>query len=77
MAANFGMPILATRVGHFSETIEDGFNGYLAEPEDIDSMCLAMLNSIENPIQPEDVGKKAKEMSWGNYAKAILAPFLN
>lgn len=73
MAANFGMPILAARVGHFSETIENGFNGYLAEPENIESMCKVMLDSIENPIQAKNVEKKAVEMSWHNYAKAILA----
>ncbi|MCK7536121.1 MAG: glycosyltransferase [Marinilabiliales bacterium] len=36
---NFRMPILATRVGHFPETVKDGYNGYLAEPGNIDSMA--------------------------------------
>jgi glycosyltransferase involved in cell wall biosynthesis len=34
MAYNLGLPILATRVGHFPETIRHGYNGYLAEPDD-------------------------------------------
>ncbi len=69
---NFKLPSLATKLGHFPETIKDGFNGYLAEPEDIDSMCNTMKRFIANPIPPENVAKSAKHMSWENYAKAIL-----
>ncbi|MEO0471470.1 MAG: glycosyltransferase [Bacteroidota bacterium] len=72
LAYNFSMPVLATRVGHFPETIEDGFNGYLAEPEDISSMAEKMLQFIESPIPRENVAKAAKDMSWENYATCIL-----
>lgn len=70
---NFGLPILATRVGHFPETIQDGFNGYLAEPEDIDSMAKQMLKFLELPLPSENVYKSASKMSWANYVSAILA----
>jgi glycosyltransferase involved in cell wall biosynthesis len=70
---NFGLPILATRVGHFPETIQDGFNGYLAEPEDIDSMAEQMLKYLELPLPSENVYKSASKMSWDNYVTAILA----
>jgi glycosyltransferase involved in cell wall biosynthesis len=69
---NFRMPILATRVGHFPETVQDGYNGYLAEPGDIESMAAVMLKSIEKPIPREHVEETSREMSWTNYAKAIL-----
>lgn len=69
---NFKLPSLATKVGHFPETIKDGFNGYLAEPENIDSMCDTMERFIQNPLPPENVEESAKHMSWENYAKAIL-----
>jgi glycosyltransferase involved in cell wall biosynthesis len=69
---NFKLPILATRVGHFPETIKDGFNGYLAEPEDIDSMTNVMLKFLQNPINRSNVVESAKDMSWENYAKAIM-----
>ncbi|MEO9885082.1 MAG: glycosyltransferase [Balneola sp.] len=70
---NFGLPILATRVGHFPETIKDGFNGYLAEPEDIDSMAEQMLKFLELPLPSENVYKSASKMSWDNYVSTILA----
>ena len=70
---NFKLPILATRVGHFPETIEDGYNGYLAEPEDIASMTGVMEKFINHPVDRNHVAERAKDMSWENYAKAILA----
>ncbi|MDQ7818635.1 MAG: glycosyltransferase family 4 protein [Melioribacteraceae bacterium] len=72
IAYNFKLPSIATRVGHFPETINDAYNGYLAGPEDIDSMCEAMKKSLTKPIPPEHIEEQAKQMSWENYAKAIL-----
>lgn len=69
---NFKLPSLATKVGHFPETIKDGFNGYLAEPNDIDSMCETMKRFITNPIPRKNVAKSAEHMSWENYARALL-----
>lgn len=68
---NFKLPVLATKVGHFPETIKDGYNGYLAEAEDIHSMASAMIKSIEKPIDRDNVAASSKDMSWENYAKAI------
>ncbi len=72
IAYNFHLPILATRVGHFPETVKHGYNGYLATPENIDSMAEQMLNIIEHPIDRRHVGETAEKFSWENYAKAIL-----
>lgn len=69
---NFGLPILATKVGNFPDTVKDGVNGYLAEPDDIDSMAEQMLKSIEHPISKENVFKEAENMSWENYVGALL-----
>jgi len=72
IAYNFNMPMLATRVGHFTETVKDGYNGYLAEPENIKSMTEVMRKAIEHPISRENVAETSKDMSWTNYAKEIL-----
>ncbi|MEX0609385.1 MAG: glycosyltransferase [Balneolaceae bacterium] len=68
---NFELPILATDVGHFPETITDGFNGYLAKSGDIDSMAKQMFRFLEHPLPRENVRKSASNMSWENYVKAI------
>ena len=69
---NFNMPMLTTNVGHFPETVIDGYNGYMAEANDIDSMVKAMNKSIENPIDRKNVAATSKDMSWNNYANEIL-----
>jgi hypothetical protein len=60
-------------VGHFKETVQHGYNGYLADPENPTSMAEVMLLSIEQPIPAEHVYATSAEMSWDNYASAILA----
>ncbi len=73
IAYNFNLPSVATKVGHFPETIKHGYTGYLAEPEDIDSMHGVMKEFLRNPIPCQRVEEQAKNMSWENYAKAILS----
>jgi glycosyltransferase involved in cell wall biosynthesis len=72
LAYNFRLPILATRVGHFPETVRDGYNGYLAEPGDLDSMTAVMLKALDQPVSREHVAETSARMSWDNYASAIL-----
>jgi glycosyltransferase involved in cell wall biosynthesis len=69
---NFKLPVLATKVGHFPETIIHGYNGYLAEDRDINSMAEEMNRMIEHPINRENVAETASKLSWENYAKAIV-----
>jgi len=72
MGYNFKMPMLVTNVGHFSETVKDGYNGYIAQPGNIDSMVAVMDKAIEKPINRENVAATSKDMSWYNYAMEIL-----
>jgi glycosyltransferase involved in cell wall biosynthesis len=69
---NFKLPTIATNVGHFPETIKHGYNGYLAEPDNIESMYNTMKEFLDHPIPRERVEEQARNMSWGNYAKTIL-----
>lgn len=72
LSYNFHLPILATKVGHFPETIQDGFNGYLAEDRDIQSMAAVMDKFLQHPLPSENVGTIASELSWDKYAACIL-----
>ncbi len=72
LSYNFHLPILATKVGHFPETIKDGYNGYLAEDRDINSMYEVMQKFIDKPLPKSNVVEVAKDLSWVNYATTIL-----
>ncbi|MDR1667449.1 MAG: glycosyltransferase [Bacteroidales bacterium] len=71
IAYNFRLPILATRVGHFPETVKDGITGYLADPNSLSSMVQAMQNIIDQPLFPENFNEIAQKMNWMNYANSI------
>ncbi|MEZ4759972.1 MAG: glycosyltransferase [Flavobacteriales bacterium] len=73
LSYNFKLPAVATRVGHFPETITDGYNGYLAEPNDLADMVRVMNKAVDQPVPREHVVEATKTMSWANYAKAVLA----
>lgn len=77
MAYNFKKPILATKVGHFPETIIDGKNGYLASAGDIYDMAKIMERFIENPIPESNMAEMASRFSWKIYAEAISFPFFS
>lgn len=68
---NFKMPILATKVGHFPETVHDGFNGYLAKPDNIEDMARIMELFIQSPIDRHNVELTTQNMSWEHYARTI------
>jgi glycosyltransferase involved in cell wall biosynthesis len=73
MAYNFKIPILATAVGHFPETIKDGINGYLAADGNTTDMARVMARQLSEPILPENVDAQARTWTWDAYARAILA----
>ena len=75
MAYNFSKPILASRVGHFPETITDGKNGYLANDADVEDMAKTMEKFLASPIPEENMKEMASRFSWKIYAEAISRPW--
>ena len=71
IACNFKKPIVATRVGHFPESVKEGVTGFLANVDDVSSMTEAMLNIIEQPIPAENIETAYKSLSWDNYARSV------
>jgi glycosyltransferase involved in cell wall biosynthesis len=72
LSYNFSLPLIATAVGHFPETIQDGFNGYLAKAGDVEDMAACMMKFLDHPIPPLNVKESTQEMSWDNYANVIM-----
>jgi glycosyltransferase involved in cell wall biosynthesis len=72
LSYNFALPLLAARVGHFPETITDGFNGYLAKDGDVEDMAKVMMKFLDQPIDRNNVQEKTAMMSWARYADAIM-----
>ena len=47
-ALAFGRPIIASKLGVFAETLQDGLHGYLVPPNNIDELTNAMSQMVEN-----------------------------
>ena len=72
LSYNFNVPILATRVGHFPETIQEGKNGYMVRENTIEEMAAVMLRSLKEPIPSDNVDAFKDNLSWERYARAIV-----
>lgn len=55
-----GLPVVATKVGGVPEVVQDGVTGYLADPEDEDSMVEALLRLIHQPSLRAEMGALAR-----------------
>jgi trehalose synthase len=56
-----GTPVVASNVGGIPGQIEDGKNGFLLEPYDIEGFADRIVHLLKNPDVGENLGKKAKE----------------
>jgi hypothetical protein len=72
LSYNFKLPAVATRVGHFPETITDGFNGYMAEPKNIADMVRVMNASQHRKAHPaRERGGGHEEHELGELCEGI------
>lgn len=62
----FGNPIIATNVGALSEVIENGGNGILVEPEDVEAYANAMKQMVENPHLIKKLSNGASKFGDGD-----------
>jgi glycosyltransferase involved in cell wall biosynthesis len=75
-----GLPIIATRVGGIPEIVEDGKNGFLVKPGDVQGLKKAIQKLKGNPTLMKQMGKdslkKVKErFSWEKVAQAYLKEY--
>ncbi len=71
-AMEFGLPVVATRVGGIPEIVIDGVNGLLCDVDDLDAQCAALLKLIHEPVLARKLSMKNKEQAK-NYRPAIMA----
>jgi glycosyltransferase involved in cell wall biosynthesis len=61
-------PVVATRVGEAPHMIEDGADGYLVEPRDVDGMTAALRRLINAPDLRIRLGEAAREKMSKSYS---------
>lgn len=77
IAMAFGKPVIASRVGGFSETIEDGVTGFLFEPGDVEMLARVLDRVLnDNELRWRIVSAIEKlasgDLSWNNIAEHTM-----
>ena len=58
-----GRPIVASKVGGIPEILEEGGNGLLVEPGDVDSLATALESVLHNSVLREQMGRRSVELA--------------
>lgn len=67
-AMGYGLPIIASNVGGIPQLVEDGKNGFMVKPGDIDGFATAILNIIKNDDLNYEMGKSSLEKADEKYS---------
>ena len=62
------LPIVATRVGAIPDFVEEGRNGWLVEPGDIQGLASALLKLVESPSMCKSFGEHSFHLSREQYS---------
>jgi len=62
-AMALGRPIITTNVAGCRETVEDGINGFLVPPRNVNALVDAMTRFIENPQLITMMGKQSRRLA--------------
>jgi glycosyltransferase involved in cell wall biosynthesis len=69
----YGVPVVATAVGGLPEAIDDGVDGILCPPGDVDALCAAIERlAADAPRLREGVRRAAEETSFRRYGELLL-----
>jgi glycosyltransferase involved in cell wall biosynthesis len=77
VAASYGLPVIATRVGGIPEQIEDGRTGLLVEPNSVEGLTEAILKLLRNIPLAEELGRNLelefrKYRNWDLIAEKVF-----
>lgn len=71
-----GKPTVATNIPGYRDLLEDGREGFLAEPKDERSLAAALIRILKDPATREEMGTqghaKALRYSWRQVALEVL-----
>lgn len=71
-AMQFGLPVIATRVGGLPEVVEDGRNGLLVAPTDVPALKAAIVALADDPGLRARMGAEGRKMAE-RFAPASMA----
>jgi len=75
-ALNHSLPIIGTNIGAVPDFVINGKNGYLIQPNDVDSLVKALSNLLEDPEKCRSFGAQGRLLAetrynWHSVGEAI------
>ena len=67
-AQSQGVPCISTRVSAIPEFIQDGNNGLLVEPGDINGLCTNLGRLIESQSERKKIGISGQELVFQEFS---------
>ncbi len=72
-AMSSGLPVICSEIDGYREIVENGFEGILVPPKDVEKIASAMVSLIDNPDLRKKMGErgraKALRYDWQNIAE--------
>jgi len=59
-AMAMGLPVVANRADGVAEAIQDGSNGYLCSPGEIDQMADCCIDLAHHPLKRQEMGRRGQ-----------------
>lgn len=77
-----GKTIVASAEGQIQEVIENGRNGLLVPPGDVDSLAQAIIHLLHNPAERAQLGRNARQQaverhSWDGHIQQLVETYLS
>jgi L-malate glycosyltransferase len=69
-----GVPAVCSRVGGLPEVIEDGVEGFLVSPGDIETMSARALEILTDPAKRESMGRAARRRALAQFCSNNIIP---
>jgi glycosyltransferase involved in cell wall biosynthesis len=68
LAYSFGRPVIATNVGDFKETIEEGKSGFVMSSNSQENLSEKIIQAFSDSLKLEEMGKYARHLSETKYS---------
>lgn len=73
----YGIPVIASRIGGFAEMLQDGVHGHLVEPENPSALAKGLESILSDPKKANQMGKAVRELgrkwpSWDEVARQTI-----
>ena len=77
LAYTFGRPVIATKVGDFEESIEEGKSGFMISSLNPENLSEKLIHAFSDKLKLEEMGKYARNFcatkySWKDSAESLI-----